>query len=241
MSLLTVKRYRPIQWSLAIIISSMLLAMVTWLILDKSHWSVIRDRISSNQEFKRLWSKNKELEAENERLSGHVIMLETMTQFDKETIVLVQNNVKEMQDKVFRLKQELEFYQRIMNSMREDQGLNIHDIHIESLNYQQNYYLNLVLTNVAKGTSIVSCVMDISIEGQRNGKISYLKLQDITLDESLELKFSFRNFLHFETNLRLPKGFVPSNVNIVLIPKGGTQSMVIKVFDWPNSDSQEIK
>jgi len=215
----------------------MIIAIITWLMLDVSHWSVIYDRISDNQIQKQLRELNYSLEEENQGLNERILMLERTQFMDKHTAVLLQDALRTQQDEIYRLKGELEFYQGIMAAARETKGLNIHGIYIESLPQQQSYRLKLILTNVAKSVKVAEGVLDISFEGIQFGSTQHINLQDITLDKTLELSYKFRNFKRFESNLELPEGFVPRRVFIELQPKRKKQSKIKKVFDWPSTAS----
>lgn len=235
MSRLTVKSHRPVQWSITIIALSMLIALVTWLLLDDSHWSVIYDRMHINQEIKRLGEVNREMEQENIRLNEEVLMMERAAELDKKTASLLQQEIQSLQDEIFHLKGELEFYQGIMDATRESSGLSIQGIHINSLAQDNCYRLKLVLTHVAKGDT--AGMISVIIEGIQDGKSSHLELQDITLDESLDLSFNFRNFNRFESDLALPEGFTPRRVLVQLKPKGEKQSKIKREFNWPEITS----
>ncbi|MFQ5660325.1 MAG: DUF6776 family protein [Gammaproteobacteria bacterium] len=237
MSRLTVKSHRPVQWSLAIILLSMLIALFTWILLDETHWSLIYSQMGDSREHKRLWELNRSLENENENLRERVLMMERTQSLDKNTAAILQENIKAMQDKIYHLKGEIEFYQEIMADTRDTLGLNIHGIHIESLPRNRSYRLTLVLTHVTKSVKVVEGTIDISFEGMQDGVVSHLNLQDITLDDALGFSFKFRNFKRFESNLQLPEGFVPRRVFVRLQPKGKKQSKIKRVFDWPATAS----
>jgi hypothetical protein len=232
----TVNNYRPVQWAVTIIALSTLFALGTWLALDERHWSVIIDRMTLIKEYNRLGEVNQKLAQENAGLTERVLMLERAAKLDKETASLLQKNVQLLQDEIYQLKGELRFYRGIMDSTRESIGLNIQGIHVSSLPQERSYRMKLVLTNVAdvdKGSRLAPVKLNVSIEGLRNGKSSYLNLQDIALEEGLELSFKFRNFKRFESDLELPAGFTPRRVLVQLQPGDGTQTMIKKAFDWP--------
>lgn len=237
MSKLTVKSHRPVQWSVAIIALSTLVALFTWMMLDESHWSTIYSRMDVNRDYKHLSEVNRGLEKENKRLNEVVLMMKREAEVDKKTAVLLQKNVQSMQDQIYRLKGELEFYQGVMDATRESTGLNIQGIHIESLPQENSYRLKVVLTHVAKGIRIAEGNMTVTIEGVKNGEPSNLNLKDITLDQGLDLSFKFRNFKRFESDLELPAEFVPRRVLVKLQPRGVKQATIKRVFDWPESTS----
>ena len=117
-----VKNHRPVQWSLAVIGLSAIIAIVTWFILDKTHWSIIYDRYDDNRVFKSVLDENRKLEISNQRLHENASMMQEMDNMDKKTAVLLQDQIQGLQDEIFKLKQELEFYHGIMDGARESNG-----------------------------------------------------------------------------------------------------------------------
>ena len=179
MSGLVVKTHRPWQFAVAIVVLSMFLATLTWLMLDKSHWSIIYDRIGDNQDWKHLWEVNQSLQEERVALQDRVLMLERTTSVDKQTAALLQDEIKTLQETIYTLKGELEFYQGIMDSTRDSKGLNVHGIYIEPLSQPQAYRLKLVLTHVAKSSILAEGSMTISIVGTQNAEVQHLMIEDI--------------------------------------------------------------
>ncbi|MFT5133322.1 MAG: hypothetical protein ACI9SC_001792 [Gammaproteobacteria bacterium] len=232
MSSLVVKNHRPWQFALAIVVLSMFLATLTWLMLDKRHWSIIYDRISDNQEQKHLWEVNQSLLEERVALQERVLMLERTTSVDKQTAALLQEDIKSLQGKIYTLKGELEFYRRIMDATRDAKGLSIHGIYIEALAQPRGYRIKLVLTHVAKANILAEGSMAISIAGSQNGEAKQLKIEDVATGESVNLAYKLRSFKRFETKLVLPEGYKPDRVIVELNPKNKNQVMIREVFDW---------
>ncbi len=232
MSSLVVKTHRPWQFALAVIVSSMFLATLTWMLLDKSHWSLIYDRIGDNQKWKHLWEINQSLQEERTALRERVLMLERTTSVDKQTAALLQDDIKSLQGKIYTLKGELEFYRGIMDATRNAKGLNIHGIYIESLAQARAYRLKLVLTHVAKGGLLAEGTMAIFIDGAQNGEKRRLKIEDVATDDGMNLAYKLRSFKRFETKLILPDGYIPDRVTVELTPKRKNQVMIREVFDW---------
>ena len=164
-------------------------------------------------------------------------MLERSTELDKQTTVLLQNELTSLQDEISRLKRELEFYQGVMDATRESSGLQVQGIHVTRLSRDRSYHLSLVLTHVAKGDMVTEGVMDITIEGTAGKTVRKLKLEELSSDESLDLAFKFKNFKRFGTNITLPLELVPQKVIIEIQPKDKKQATIKKVFDWPISAS----
>ncbi|HEY7839935.1 MAG TPA: DUF6776 family protein [Gammaproteobacteria bacterium] len=233
MARLVIKSHRPLQFSLAVVLLSMLVAFVTWLGLDESHWSVIRDRLQSNRDQKLLWEVNQGLEEENAKLRERVSMLERTTSLDTQTATLLQEEIKNLQEETFRLKGELEFFQGIMEAVGEVKGLDVHGIHVRKLSAPGTYRLKLILTNVTDSDKDTEGTISVTIEGIQSGATRHVNLRELTLDESLDLTFKFRNFKRVESNFGLPPGFSAQRVFVELQPRDQKQSKIRKAFDWP--------
>lgn len=235
MARFVVKSHRPWQWAFSLVILSMIIATFTWLMLDNSHWSAIQARFQDNDARKILWETNQALEQENRELRERVLMFERTTSLDKQTAALLQDELKSMQERIYDLTGELEFYQGIMEAAAGAKGLDVHGIHIKSLSQPRHYGLKVILTNVARSGSVVEGEMELAVEGKNKGLTERLALAVLSSEQVSSVKFKFRNFERFESNIVLPQGFQPQRVYVELKPKSRRQSVIKKVFDWPVS------
>ena len=230
---LVVKKHRPLEIFLAVILFSATFSVIVWLLLDANHWNFIKDRLTQSQESRNLWEVNQNIESENAKLREKVIKLERLTQIDNETAVRLQNDIRSLQDQVYRLKEELEFYQGIMSSTADSKGLNIQGLHIEPTDQEFLYRFKLVLTNVAKNDRVTEVTMDMSVEGMNEAGTEVLSLNDVIVGSGLNRDIKFKNFKRIEGSLSFPAGFRPLRVLVDLRQKGGQKSAVQRVFEWP--------
>ena len=230
---LVVKSHRPWQFASAIILLSALTALLTWLLLDRSHWSFIYDRITTSREDRLLWEVNQGLEQERAALQERVLMLERTASLDKQTASMLQGDIKNLQEQVFRLKGELEFYRGVMDAASEAKGLGVHGIHIEPLSRDRTYHLKVILTHVTKSAIVAEGTLLVSFEGNQRGTAKTLGLKEVTLDRGLDLAFKFRNFKTFDTDFTLPEGFTPQRVIVQLQSHDEKQAKIKKIFEWP--------
>ena len=114
-----------------------------------------------------------------------IIMLERTTQIDSQAAAELHESLRRLQDEIYRLKGELEFYQGVMSSTSSDAGLNIQGMQVDELPGEGNYHFRLILTHVTKRDRVIEGKVDISFEGVKNGKIvitsysiHYTKLYD---------------------------------------------------------------
>ncbi|MCG8379074.1 MAG: hypothetical protein MI865_06325 [Proteobacteria bacterium] len=233
MSKLVVKKHRPLEIALAIILLSSAFSIVVWLMLDTNHWSFIKGRLSKSEESRLLWEVNQGLEQENNALREKVIMLERSTQIDNQTAMKLHDDIRLLQDQVYRLKGELEFYQGIMAATTDSKGLNVQGLHIESTDQERLYRFKLVLTNVAKSDKVIEVTMDMSVEGMNENGSKVLPLKEVIAGSEFRREIKFKNFERIEGSLAFPEGFRPIRVVVDLQQKGIQKAAVQRIFEWP--------
>jgi Family of unknown function (DUF6776) len=235
MSKLVVKKHRPLEIILAAIIFSAVFSTVVWLLLDANHWNFIKSQLTRSEEAHLLWEVNKSLETENTQLREQVVMLERANQIDGQVAARLQNEIRSLQDQLYSLKGELEFYQGIMSSTSDSNGLNVQGLHVEPTDQAQLYRFKLVLTNVAKSDRVVEVTMDMSIEGMNEAGSKVLSLDEVIVGNELNREIKFKNFERIEGSLNFPEGFKPLRVVVDLRQKGIKNSAIHKIFEWPAS------
>jgi hypothetical protein len=233
MSRLVVKKHRPLEIILAAIVFSSVFSLAVWLLLDTNHWNFIKSRLLQSEQSRGLWEINQSLEAENKQLKEQVVMLERSNQIDNQVSAKLQSDIRSMQDELYTLKGELEFYQGIMSSTNGTKGLNVQGLHVQSTNEDQLYHFKLVLTNVAKSDRVTEVTMDMSIEGMNEAGSKVLSLDQVIAGNQLNRQIKFKNFKRIEGSLSFPNGFKPLRVVVDIQQKGFKNSTIQKIFDWP--------
>lgn len=235
MSKLVVKKHRPLEIVMVVLLFSSVFSIAVWLLLDETHWSFIKNRLAHSKESHLLWDVNQGLESENKKLRDQVVMLERSNQIDSQVAATLQNEIRALQDQVYMLKGELEFYQGIMSSTTDSKGLNVQGLHIEPTDQDRLYRFKLVLTNVAKSDKVVEVTMDMSIEGMNEAGSKVLLLNEVIAGNKLDREIKFKNFERIEGSLNFPVGFKPLRVVVDLQQKGFKNSTIQKIFEWPAS------
>ena len=211
---------------------TIILSTSIWFLLDESHWAFIKSRVALGQETRRLWEKNRNLEQENKRLNERIIMLERATEIDNRAAADLHEDLKRLQDEIYKLKEELVFYQGIVTNTGSAEGLKIQDMQVEKLPEANNYHFKLILTHITKDDIVAEGSIEILLEGIQAGTARELNIADVVLDAPLDLSFKFRNFKRVEGNMVLPEGFTPHRVNVRLQPKDAKLSNVKRIFNW---------
>jgi hypothetical protein len=222
---------------LAVVLLSVTISVATWILLDLSHWHFIKNQLSQNEDTNLLWDANQGLEQENKLLREQVAILARSTQIDNEAAARLQNEMQLLQDQVYTLKGELEFYEGIMSATTDSKGLNVQGLHIVTTGQERSYHFKLVLTNVAKSDKIIEVIMDMSIEGMNETGSQVLSLDQVTAGSKLNRDIKFKNFERIEGNLNFPEGFTPLRVVVDLKQKGAKKSSLKRIFEWPANTS----
>ena len=231
MAQLIIKHHRPYQIAAIIIIFSLVLSFSILFFIDDSHWDYIKSRISIGQQSRQLWDENRNLIKENEKLRDHLILLDRTTQIDSQAAAELHEEIKKLQDEVYKLRGELEFYQNIMSATGTSKGLSIQGMQIERLT-DNNYQFKLILTHVSKNDKVIEGTAEIVLEGQQDDVTRVMNITDLIINSSFDLSFKFKNFKQFEGNIMLPEGFRPLRIMVKLQPKDAKLSMIKRVFNW---------
>jgi hypothetical protein len=232
MARLVIKSHRPWQYSIAIIVLSMVIALGTWLLLDNSYWRIVTAMTGKSNDERTLAETNRELEAQNRELHSRILMLEQTTRLDKETAGMLQQEMVTLQDQIYKQKRELEFYQGVMDSARKTVGMDIHGLYIEPTTRANRYLLKLVLTHVSKNDTVMKGSLAVTIEGTQKGERRRLDLAGL-LDNKVDFGFEIKSFKRLEYEFGLADEFVAEQLIVRIVPADGREPPISKAYDWP--------
>lgn len=229
---LVVKKHEPFVIILVVGLLSAMVSVVIWLLLDENHWQATRNQLIQKEDYRLLRDVNRRLNIDNAQLREEVIILERLTEIDTQAAARLQDDLKTLQDQIYHINGELEFYESIMTATTDSKGLNIQGLHIEGTGQENFYNFKLILTNVANSDKIVEVTMTMTIEGMSETGPQILPLDKMTADNQYTREIKFKNFERIEGNLTFPEGFKPLRVVVDLRQKNMKRSAVIRVFEW---------
>lgn len=229
-----IRPHRPLRLLLAFLLICALIGSGVWVLSEYSHWRLIREQMAQNHDLKRQWQTSKELEAENERLKQQVAKLQINSNVDKQATAELQEEVVELQNTIYQLTRELEFYRGIVSSTRNVDGLAIQALMLEPTRVADQYRFKLVLTHVAKSDKVIEGSVTVVLEGSDGGSTRTLRFRDVVRDKPVSLDYRFKHFKRFEGIVELPSTFEPRRVRVQLLPKGDSHATLERVFEWPD-------
>lgn len=230
----SIKPHQPLRFLLLTLLACIVIGVGIWLLAEYSHWYLIREQMMQNQDYKSLWQSNQKLAQENERLRQKLTMLQTGVSIDKRATAELHNEVVELQDEIFKLTRDLEFYRGIISSSEDVKGLAVQGLELQPTRMPHQYRFKLVLTHVEKSDKVAEGTVKLALEGTENGTKRTLQWTDIIRDKSLLLEYRFKHFKRFEGFVNLPPDFKPRRVQVNLLPKGNSHARIEQVFDWPD-------
>jgi hypothetical protein len=230
---LVIKHHSPLHIFAVIVISCTVIIITTWVVLDESQWSLIKSSLAEAKKNKELWQENQVMSNTIVTLEDRIVMLERTAQVERQTVVMLQGEMIKQQDEVFKLREELEFYQGIMSSAGESRGLNIQGLRIEETSQPRNYYFKLILTHVSKSAKIAAGKLSILLEGVQDDILRTIDIRELMLSKSLSLNFKFSSFERIQGSIMLPDGFVAHRVIVRVRQEGRkTTPEMERIFDW---------
>lgn len=232
-----IKQQRPLVVMGLLFILVMLVLFGGWFALNQHHWHLIQTQMTQTHDTRELRQSVQELDQENRKLREQLTKLRASSRIDTSATATLQREVIRLQDEIYRLTREIEFYRGIVSATKDSEGLQVEGVLIESTRVPDSYRFKLVLTHVGKNGMVTSGVAQITLEGDMGGTAKRLSLPEIATDSSLELKYKFKNFKRFETYIELPANFVPSRVLVKLIPEGNANAPVERTFNWSDVTS----
>lgn len=210
----------------------LMLGLGSWGVFLLGQQAAGLDNDSLRIERDRLGAQLAETEADNRRLSSRVAVLERAEQIDRQAYGEVERSLKQVQDEMLELREEVAFYRGIVSPAETASGLNVTRFGLFGMGGAGVYRFKLVLTQLRTNNRLVKGHARIVIEGVLQGKQTQLSLKEVSGGTQDRLKLRFKYFQNIEGDIVLPEGFLPSRVIIEVVPVGKGWKSFKKSFDW---------
>jgi len=211
-----------------------LLAIAAYGVYEQGGRDAAGDIIQSREARKALEKKVKALGQDKLELRERVAILERATQVERQAYSHVDRTLKELQDQILDLKEELAFYRGIVTARGKTQALDIQSFKVQQDGDEGQYRYKLVLTRVMKNDKVVKGSVILTVAGEQEGSFKELSLGELSAKGEDDLKLQFRYFQRLEGLLTLPEGFVPHRVLLQVTTKGKKRARLEKAYNWPS-------
>jgi hypothetical protein len=165
---------------------------------------------------------SKELRA----LRQQVATLKRSDQISRNANIGLQTTLAEREEEISGLRADVDFYERLVGSTGQRQGLRVHEARFEQEAGGTWHYVVTLTQNLNRG-AISKGGMRFAVQGVRAGKLETIKWDELLQKPNAPAKpFSFRYFQQLEDSIMLPPGFTPQRVKVSL--SGGVEQS----FPW---------
>jgi hypothetical protein len=162
-------------------------------------------------------------------LRQQIATLKRSDQISRNANIELQSTLAEREEEVSGLRADVDFYERLVGSTGQRQGLRVHEA-VFAPEAGGTWHYTVTLTQNLNRGAISKGQMRLSIEGVRGGKLATVKWDELLQKtQAPGQPFSFRYFQQLEGSLMLPPGFTPQRVRVALAADGKT---VDGAFAW---------
>jgi len=180
---------------------------------------------------------SEQLDEQREQLKDlrqQVATLKRSDQISRNANSELQSTLAEREEEVSGLRADVDFYERLVGSTGQRQGLRVHEAKFAPEAGGTWHYTVTLTQNLNRG-AISKGNMRFAIEGVRGGKLSTIKWDELLQKPNAPAKpFSFRYFQQLEDSVMLPPGFTPQRVRVSLTGSGNVE----QTFAWDGKKSQ---
>jgi hypothetical protein len=235
---LVVRPHRPGRQFVLLVAGALALGIATWMAFEYGQWQDLYVRMSalaraSKPDAAAEAQSLEELKARNDELKQRVAILERAAQIDQESSLKLKEHLRGLQDEVYALKEELQFYRNVVASSKGEDGLQIQAMRVAPLGESGRFHYNLVLTNLNKDDKVAVGSAIIEVSGKREGAAQKFR---VTASKggprSTEFDFSFVHFHRLEGELTLPEGFTPETVRVIIREDSSNEPRQDASYDW---------
>lgn len=142
------------------------------------------------------------------------------------------------QEEIASLRNDLVFYQRLMEGGAQQPGLSVHSLSVRPTDDPRAFQYTLTLSQNLKRNRQASGEVQISVSGAAGNGNARLGLAELG-GASGSLAFSFKYFQQVAGIFMLPEGFRPASVKVRVVPEGSAP--IEREFMWKDIINQGDK
>lgn len=174
------------------------------------------------------------LSSENQKLSRQLNILGVELEVQRLAAQKSQIEIQTGLDREAQLRQDIQFYQKVMAPELKQAGFLIEAFDVSKSLSKNAYRFELVLLQQDKIKSVVDGTVKVTLIGSQNGLPKQVNLEQVLIEDSAPLKFSFKYFQSLTGEMILPEGFSVEKVaiNAQVFQFKRRRGQLDKVFDW---------
>jgi len=231
---LIVKQHRPVRNRLLTLLLLAVLIGGAYGLFEYGRTRGGYDLLASRSALAQRDKEIARLNREAEQMRDSIALLQTSRGIDSEAYQQVEARLQVLQGTIQEQAEDLAFYKGIISPEDGQAGLKIRKFQVRQAATPGNYLLQLVLIQAKQHDRRVSGVVQLSLDGTRNGEPVSLDIKTLRAEPgaSADTAYSFRYFQDLEEEVTLPEGFKPERVSVEVRPTGRSARIIREEFSW---------
>ncbi|MCW9013019.1 MAG: hypothetical protein OQL06_04485 [Gammaproteobacteria bacterium] len=223
---------RPHLWILSVVVALILVAACIFAAYEYGRFIGGFDQAETDTEIALLQNSIVALTAEKEKLLRERAVLTRGQDIDRDASSQVKKTLAEAQAKMLEMKEELTFYRNIVQPRKSKRTVVVKKMALTDMG-ENTYNYKLILIQDGRNDVAVRGDVELSIEGEQDGKVVRLDLPTLSTKKvSKRQKFGFKYFQNFDGGIRIPDGFKPLSLFVRVLPKSSRVPRVEEVLAW---------
>ncbi|MGH8427124.1 MAG: DUF6776 family protein [Gammaproteobacteria bacterium] len=224
-------RRRLVTTLVAVLVVGVILALAA-AFLGGERWGGYR-QLANRTETAKVTHALAAQSAQNAALKVRVAFLQHSLSLANASASALKANMATQQDEFVKLKQELDFYQGLVNpSGAGGAKVRIGGLQLLATTSAREYHFQIVLVRAdGKTGPALAGTCEVAVSGTRNGKEVHLPLKTVAPGSADPLHFTLRYFTNLSGTLTLPAGFTPEEVEVRVQMHG--DPTVTGTYSWP--------
>lgn len=228
----TIRNRPPVQQRLLLALGIAGIVLVLYLVYEWGRSDAGFNKLAEMRRRGELAAQIDKLTEANEKLRSDIAAAELARKVDRQSYAAVEKSLADLQGQVLKHREELTFYRGIVSPEDGIGGLRVQRFQIFPAAATHHYRLVLVLLQSMRQDTAASGLVDIRVEGMRDGKTVELPLSqlgDISRSDG-RVAFQFRYFQELEQDITLPPDFEPRAITVEV--RSGRLAPLRETYPW---------
>ncbi|WP_298184587.1 DUF6776 family protein [uncultured Pseudomonas sp.] len=184
--------------------------------------------------------RDEQLAREVEELRQRVVVLSSAEKVSQQANEQSRLTIKLLEEQIYKQQQDLASYKGVLAPASRREGLRIKTFELQATDRPGHFRYKILLSRVGKGEKPLEGQLQVSIVGAQAGKNVTLELAALSADlpdalPEQPITFAFKHFQAIPeagrfAELKLPEGFVPSEIKVRAEVKG--EKPLLRTFKW---------
>lgn len=225
-------------WVLVVAAGMAALAVFGWIMYDLGRYSVMEDFTLKTTGYKPIVGPGA-LKDEVEQLRTQLSSAQRDLAIDRSANKRLQKDLAETQVKLVELREELNFYRRIVAPEKVAEPVQIYAATIVPAEKKGVYNVELTLIQAKKRRTTIGGSVRLVIAGQEGAKESSMV---VTKSNGKLIKYGYKYFQRLSFEITIPDNFTPESVQVKMTPRVRSMHDVVQQnYEWKNLVAKKDK